>query len=71
MTQASGFIILFSLSFGVGKAFLYPVALEAGWTHLPLRKGLVSGFITSGMGIGPFILGFVANRIINPNNISP
>lgn len=44
------------------------MALEAGWTHLPKRKGFVSGFITSGMGLGPFVIGIVASRIVNPNN---
>jgi hypothetical protein len=55
----------------MGKGFLYPVALEAGWTHLPGRKGFVSGLITSGMGIGPFILGIIANKIMNPYNVKP
>ena len=61
---------MFAFSFGLGKGFLYPVALEAGWTHLPKRKGFVSGFITSGMGLGPFAIGIIANKIVNPNNES-
>jgi MFS family permease len=66
-----GYILLFSIGFGFGKSFLYPMALEAGWTHLPGRKGFVSGFVTSGMGLGPFVMGIVANKLVNPLNLQP
>jgi hypothetical protein len=51
---------LFAFSFGIGKGFLYPTALEASWSHLPGRKGLVTGMITSAMGLGSFIYGIIA-----------
>lgn len=62
-------MLLFSLSFGVGKGFLYPTALEASWSHLPGRKGFVTGFVTSGVGFGSFIFNIVGTRIVNPNNL--
>jgi hypothetical protein len=51
------FFSLYAMGFGVGKGFLYPAPLKAGWSHLPGRKGLVSGLIVSGMGIGSFLFG--------------
>ena len=35
---------------------------------LPGRKGLVSGIIVSGVGIGGFMYGIIANNIVNPEN---
>jgi hypothetical protein len=66
--DARSFMFLFSMSFGLGKGFLYPTALEAAWSHLPGRKGFVTGMVTSGMGFGGFIFGIVATKIINPDN---
>ena len=41
------------------------------WSHLPKRKGLVSGFILTGIGMGAMVFGLLVNYIINPDNISP
>lgn len=65
------FFILYGLGFGIGKGFLYPAPLKAGWSHLPGRKGFVSGFVVSGLGIGSFIFGIVAKNIVNPDNLAP
>jgi hypothetical protein len=55
----------------VGKGFLYPAPLEAGWSHLEDRKGLVSGIIVSGLGIGSFIFGMLTSWLVNPQNLTP
>lgn len=52
----------------MGKGFFYSTALHASWSHLPGRKGLVTGIITSGMGFGAFIWGIVALSLVNPDN---
>lgn len=49
------FITIYSLAMGVFKGCMTPALLKAGWSHLPLRKGLVSGTIISAMGIGGFV----------------
>ncbi len=36
-----------------------------------MRKGLASGVIVSGMGIGAFIFGLVTQDIVNPDNAQP
>jgi hypothetical protein len=43
---------MFSLGFGSIKGTLFSTSLRAGWSHLPMRKGLASGIILSGSGIG-------------------
>ena len=65
------FFVLYAVGFGIGKGFLYPAPLNAGWSHLPGRKGFVSGLIVSGLGIGAFLFGIIAQKIVNPDNISP
>ena len=62
------FFIFFALGFGIAKGLLYPAPLKASWSHLPGRKGLVSGTIVSGLGLGAFIYGIVVNMIVNPDN---
>jgi hypothetical protein len=43
----------------------------AAWLHFPDRKGLVSGIIMAGFGLGVCIYSFVTNRIVNPHNLPP
>lgn len=43
----------------------------AGWEYFPTRKGLVSGLIVAGFGLGSFIFGFIALAITNPDNVKP
>jgi hypothetical protein len=54
------FFVLYAVGFGIGKGFLYPAPLVAGWSHLPGRKGFVSGIIVSGLGIGALVFGIIA-----------
>jgi MFS family permease len=56
--------ILFGVGFGV--AFAAPVSCAVRWD--PSRKGLITGLVTSGLGCGSFVFGFVANAIVNPHS---
>lgn len=67
----TAFFVLYAVGFGIGKGFLYPAPLKAGWSHLPGRKGFVSGLIVSGMGVGAFLFGILVQRIVNPDNLAP
>lgn len=55
------FFLVWACGFGVAKGALYPAPLRASWSHLPGRKGLVTGIIVSGLGFGSFIYGIVVN----------
>lgn len=59
------------MGFGIGKGFLYPAPLKAGWSHLEGRRGLVSGIIVSGLGIGSFSFGMLVSYLTNPDNLEP
>jgi hypothetical protein len=39
--------------------------------YFPHKKGIVSGLIVCGFGMGAFFLSYVAKFIINPDNIAP
>ncbi len=60
VTQTHVFLTFYAVGFGIGKGFLYPAPLLAGWSHLPGRKGFVSGVVISGLGIGAFVFGVIA-----------
>ena len=55
----------------MGKGLMYPAPLNAAWSHLPGRKGFVSGIVVSGLGMGAFAFGILARRIVNPDNLFP
>jgi hypothetical protein len=46
-------------------------SLRAGWSHLPKRKGLASGIILSGSGLGGGLASMYILHIFNPNDIEP
>ena len=54
------FFVLYAVGFGMGKGFMYPAPLNAAWSHLPGRKGFVSGIVVSGVGMGAFSFGILA-----------
>ena len=70
MTEPNTFIYLFAIGQGIGKGFMYSPALYCGYSHLPGRKGVVSGCIISGYGFGGFIFGMITGALCNPDNIS-
>ena len=55
------FYLLYAFGLGVAKGFIYPAAIAAGISHLPGRKGLVGGVVSSGVGFGAFVFGIVGS----------
>ena len=39
------------------------------WELFPNHKGIVTGMISCGFGIGSFLFGIVSTLLINPNNL--
>jgi hypothetical protein len=70
-TNTTAFFVLYAIGFGMGKGFLYPAPLTAGWSHLPGRKGFVSGIIVSGLGFGALLFGIIEQKVVNPKNLEP
>lgn len=71
MTNPTIFIYTYGIVFGIGKGLLYSTALQAAISHLPGRKGVVSGFVICGFGFGGFIFGMISQHLCNPNDIRP
>ena len=49
----------------------YIPPIMCGWEYFPNRRGLVSGIIVGGFGLGAVIFGFVAAALVNPNDLNP
>lgn len=71
MTDPDMFIYCYGLAFGIGKGLMYSTALQAAISHLPGRKGVVSGVVICGFGFGGFIFGLVSKHLCNPDNFRP
>lgn len=63
------FMTILCLGMGIFKGLLQSSLLLAGWSHLPERKGLVSGVIISGYGFGASIFGELAHKLANPHEL--
>jgi MFS transporter, OFA family, oxalate/formate antiporter len=64
------FTLIFSASFGCCNGLAYTIPLKICWDYFPQKKGMVSGIIICGFGIGSFIFSFVSTLLANPNNVS-
>lgn len=63
------FILLYGVTGGLYKGFVIPSILRAGWSHLPLRKGLATGIMLSATGVSGFLYGYVFNTLCNPDGL--
>lgn len=59
MTNPTMFIYCYGLAFGVGKGLMFSTSLQAAISHLPGRKGVVSGFVNCAFGFGGFFFGII------------
>jgi hypothetical protein len=61
-------IIFYSFPFGLGIGLTYtpPIAASVRW--LPQWKGLLTGIIMCGLGIGAMFFGFLCTALVNPNH---
>eukprot|EP01041_Mallomonas_annulata_P013177 gene13177-27867_t len=63
------FILAYSVMFGVGTGLGYTAPMIAGWKWLPNSKGLVSGTVLMGFGLGGFIFNLIGTKFANPNGL--
>lgn len=64
------FTLVFSGSFGCCNGLAYTIPLKICWDYFPQKKGMVSGIIICGFGLGSFIFSFVSTLLANPNNLT-
>lgn len=65
------FIVMYAVGAGLVKGFYKQCSLVAGWSHLGARKGLVSGIILGGYGVGGSLYGLYYQRNIDQLNEEP
>lgn len=56
---------------GVGNGMCYITPIILGWEYFPKNKGFVSGVVSCGFGLASFIYTFIAEGILNPENVKP
>ena len=65
------FILSYGVIYGVGSGLPYMSIITAAVKWMPEWKGLVSGFVLSGIGISPFIFNAIQTGFVNPGNEAP
>lgn len=65
------FVFLFGIMGGCLIGFLYMIPVAHCYKYFPKSKGMVSGIIVAGSGLGTFLFSMVAIKAINPMNVAP
>ena len=65
------FVFLFGIMGGALIGFLYMIPVAHCYKYFPLKKGMVSGIIVAGSGLGTFLFSMLAISKINPLNVAP
>eukprot|EP00746_Dinoflagellata_sp_MGD_P007525 gnl/MRDRNA2_/MRDRNA2_114905_c0_seq1.p1 gnl/MRDRNA2_/MRDRNA2_114905_c0~~gnl/MRDRNA2_/MRDRNA2_114905_c0_seq1.p1 ORF type:complete len:607 (+),score=100.29 gnl/MRDRNA2_/MRDRNA2_114905_c0_seq1:97-1917(+) len=65
------FLFTYSAMFGtgIGLAYTAPLVTLFGW--LPNNKGLASGIVVGGFGMGSFVFSFAQKAWVNPSGLAP
>lgn len=63
------FTFCYSFMFGGGVGIAYAAPMIAGWSWMPQSKGLVSGAILTGFGLGGFCFNLIGTSMVNPKGI--
>eukprot|EP00347_Sterkiella_histriomuscorum_P003101 403365582 len=71
MTNYLAFLLLYTLSFGFSNGISYAVPVYNSWSHYPEKKGMVTGIVLCGFGMGSFMFDFISVALVNPNAQDP
>ena len=65
------FMLFYCLLFGLGVGVGYTAPMLAGYKWLPQSKGMVSGGILAGYGLGGFFFNLIGTSLVNPKGLNP
>ena len=63
------FLFWYSCVFGTGIGLAYTAPLILGFKWFPTRKGMVSGIILAGFGLGGFFFNKLGSMLANPEGV--
>lgn len=69
MTKFIGYVIFYGLFYGLCIGIGYFPPVRNAYLHLPNKKGLCSGIILSGFGLGSALFNLIILELINPKNV--
>ena len=64
-------LLTYGLIFGLGVGIAYVGPLSCAMRWMPRWKGVASGFVVAGYGLGALIFDQVQSHYINPHNLKP
>jgi predicted MFS family arabinose efflux permease len=64
-------IMLYGILFGMGGGIAYTTPIICGLKWMPGKKGLISGCVTAGFGLGAFVFNFIITAFCNPDDTQP
>ena len=70
-TNFGVFVTLYGILFGIFSGCVYMIPYNTAYKYFPGNKGIASGCISAGLGLGSFIFSWIAFAIVNPNNVDP
>ena len=70
-TSFGWLVVTYGLLNGLGAGFVYGVPLLVGYRWFPQHKGLVSGVVVGGYGLGGILFTTLQTSFLNPDNVSP
>ena len=65
------FLLTYGLIFGLGVGVAYVGPLSCAMRWMPRWKGVASGFVVAGFGLGALVFDQVQSYYINPRNLKP
>lgn len=70
-TSLLALVLIYGLGSGMGTGSAYMASIVAAQKWFPQAKGIVTGIIVGGFGLGGLIFTWLQTKYMNPNNVSP
>mmetsp|Transcript_27636 Transcript_27636/g.44532 ORF Transcript_27636/g.44532 Transcript_27636/m.44532 type:complete len:439 (-) Transcript_27636:108-1424(-) len=67
-TSVSSLVFFYGVIYGLGMGIAYMCPLKCGYRWMPKRKGIISGIVVTGFGLGGAAFNIVGATICNPEN---
>lgn len=62
------FVLIYGIGFGLTSGLIYLIPLYNAYKYFPQKKGMLTGIIMGGYGLGTFISSLIFLKMVNPSN---